>query len=95
MPDPMAPAISYFYCDDDETMERLSSVLIKKGEWFDVRRMTKHKWSICFSAIVSLAPFYQKKLIPLQPTEQQVKQNVATYKAIRAAELTGSKARNR
>lgn len=86
MPDPMAPAIAFFYCDDDETMERLSSVLIKKGEWFDVRRMTKHKWSICFSAIVSLAPIYRKKLIALEKTQQEIDVNVAAYRAKKAAE---------
>jgi hypothetical protein len=95
MPDPMAPAIAYFYCDDDEAMERIALVLIKKGEWFDVRRASKHRWSICFNAIITLAPIYQKKLIAIQPQETEIERNVANYKAKRAAELRGNKTRGR
>lgn len=96
MPDPMSPAIAFYYVDDDVAMHQICSFLVlKKGEWFDVRRPSKHKWSICFSAIIVLPKDLAKKLIAVQPQETEIERNVATYKAKRAAELKGSRTRNR
>lgn len=92
MPDPMAPAIAYYYCDSDIKLHELCAFLIlKRGEWFDVRRATKHRWAVCFNAIANPPKDIMKALIPIEAQPSEIERNVQAYKAKKAAEERGKK----
>lgn len=91
MPDPQAPAVAFYYIDDDEAMEYLVAFLIRSKEWFDVRRPANHEWSICFSAIVVPPKRIKTSLIAVEPLAADLSRNIAAARAKERANIKGRK----
>jgi hypothetical protein len=81
MPDLSAPAHGYWYIDDNATLEEVIAVLVRQGQWFDVRRPRDHKWQICYNPIVDLPKGLTKRLIEVQPAKEETDLNKRAYLA--------------